>query len=61
VGFVILSEVEGSFQQRASTPLSLTLGIWNLKIGYFQKLFPAIRFNILCRTPAQNDFHFYQG
>jgi hypothetical protein len=22
---------------------------------------PAIRSNLLCRTPAQKDFHFYQG
>ncbi|MGO4773306.1 hypothetical protein ACEN2I_16705 [Flavobacterium sp. W22_SRS_FK3] len=28
---------------------------------WFYGAFPAIRYNILCQTLAQNDFHFYQG
>jgi hypothetical protein len=28
---------------------------------FFLELFPAIRSNLLCRTPAQKDFHFYRG
>jgi hypothetical protein len=27
----------------------------------FLELFPAIRCNLLCRTPAQKDFYFYRG
>jgi hypothetical protein len=27
----------------------------------FWELFPAIRCNLLCRTPAQKDFHCYRG
>ena len=28
---------------------------------YNKEQFPAIRSNLLCRTPAQKDFHFYRG
>jgi len=28
---------------------------------YFLGAFPAIRFNLLCRNPAQKDFHCYRG
>jgi hypothetical protein len=35
--------------------------IFEIVIAIVQELFPAIRFNLLCRTPAQKDFHFSQG
>jgi hypothetical protein len=32
-----------------------------LGLMFFLELFPAIRSNLLCRTPAQKDFHCYRG
>jgi hypothetical protein len=30
-------------------------------LSFFQELFPAIRYNLICRTPAHKDFHCYLG
>lgn len=27
----------------------------------FSGAIPAVRFNLLCRTPSQKDFHFHRG
>jgi len=39
----------------------LSLFFWSTTFDVFKTISPAIRYNLMARTPSHKDFHFYRG